>query len=262
MFKSKEYKYPIAEIFTSPQGEGTYSGQLQTFIRLAGCTVGKPYSKERYENPVQPDKCTSDCDPDIGHKPNCAVAKYFQEKSALLPIYTEKCTILDGRTMECDTDYRVKERLFAYEIIALLPQEVKYVCISGGEPMMHPLTSLVDILHNAGKEIRLETSGTIPLNKTFTSFDSHAYIWITCSPKFKALPEMLKIANEIKLLVDEKFDPYQLPEEILKHQLVWLQPINFENKVNMTNLKLCLDWQKKFPNWRISVQMHKIMNVR
>src|SRR4051812_2738266 len=95
--------YPISEIFTSPQGEGLYTGMMMTFIRLAGCSVGRPYPKEKY---VVLPHCEFKCiggDPDMGHGPNCAYAK----STHVLPIYTEQCTLYDGRTFACDTDYRV-----------------------------------------------------------------------------------------------------------------------------------------------------------
>src|SRR5271155_1867576 len=109
-----EKLYPIAEIFTSPQGEGQYCGTMMTFIRLAGCSVGKPFPKDRYYREQDP-----------------------------LPIYTEMCTLYDGRTFECDTDYRVKERLEVSQILDRIPAEVDHVCISGGEPFIHNLNPLV-----------------------------------------------------------------------------------------------------------------------
>lgn len=231
----RDVKYPVSEIFCSPQGEGQYTGAMMTFIRLAGCTVGKPYPKEKY-------------------------AQYNPGNGAL-PIYTEMCTLYDNRTFQCDTDYRVKERLSAKEICQRLAPHVPYTCLTGGEPMMHPILPLVDALHNAGQEVHLETSGTIPLEKVFPTFTTHATIWITVSPKFGILPDMARRANEIKLLVDKDFNPDNLIPEIKEHKKVYLQPINFENEVNAENLKLTMEALKKFPTWRVSLQLHKVLSA-
>ena len=81
--RNEEQKYPISEIFTSPQGEGVYAGAMMTFIRLAGCTVGKPFPKEKYQSRKDPIEGAHNI-------PGLAV-------------YTEKCTLYDGREFACDT---------------------------------------------------------------------------------------------------------------------------------------------------------------
>ena len=126
--------------------------------------------------------------------------------------------------------------------------------------MMHPILPLIDALHSAGKEVHLETSGTIPLQKVFPTFTSHAYVWITVSPKFGVLPEMVKIANEIKLLVDKDFNAGNLSDEMKYHKRVYIQPVNGEYEVNRDNLKQVMELQKRFPNWRVSLQLHKVLS--
>src|SRR5271170_6427812 len=89
-------KYPVSEIFTSIQGEGVYTGTVMTFIRLAGCSVGKKIAEkdraivnQKAEHFSQP--------PGVELKPN--------HLSVLKP-YTEICTLYDGREFLCDTDFR------------------------------------------------------------------------------------------------------------------------------------------------------------
>jgi len=224
--------YPIAEIFVSPQGEGLYTGVLMTFVRLAGCSVGKKFPRSRYTDPKNP-----------------------------LPVYTEQCTLYDGRTFECDTNYRKKEQITSQQIIERIPNAVKHVCITGGEPLIHDLSDLIHHLLSQSISIHLETSGTINI---LPSLDwlMRNQIWITVSPKYNCLPEMIRRANEIKLLVDKDFDVTKLPEGVTNHRLVYIQPVNYENLINYENIKLCLELQKNYPNWRISTQMHKIWHVR
>lgn len=240
-------KYPVSEIFTSPQGEGVYSGTMMTFIRLAGCTVGKPYPKEMYKS-----KTTMVSHHDHDDEEEVIPAKF--------PIYTEECTLYDGRKFACDTDYRVKERLTIDEIMARVPKEIKHICLTGGEPLMHNLYPIYD---RSPGMVHIETSGTIDYRRAFPvrNFisDWGSEVWITVSPKFGCLPEMIERADEIKLLVDEKFNPETLPKEIFDHEVVFLNPVNFEHKMNGANLKLCMNWQKLFPQWRVGTQLHKVI---
>lgn len=249
-------QYPISEVFTSPQGEGLYTGIMMTFIRLSGCSVGKPYPKDFYKIKDMP-HCEFKCeggDPDMGHGPTCTYAK----NSRALPIYTEQCTLYDGRTFPCDTDYRVKARMDIENIISLIPENIKHVVITGGEPLIHNLEPLLIAIINSAKDrfVHLETSGT----KLLTIDPAvRAKMWVTVSPKFPLMELMVSQANEIKLLVDTAFDWETVPESIKKHKRVYLQPVNSEWHVDKGNLKRCVELQKQHPEVGISLQLHKIL---
>jgi len=244
-----ETLFPISEIFTNYQGEGVYAGTLMTFIRFAGCNVGKPYPKEKYE---------------VGFEQG----KQHPSIPAELPIYTEKCTTYDGREFACDTDYRVKQRLAYHEIVGCIPNGVKHVCITGGEPFMHKFMPL--FIERLAKlwQVHVETSGTKPVP------DLNA--WITLSPKQGVRYDAFANADELKLLVDENFDPTKKislenpfndkPMEIelwylAQSVITYLQPINNEHTICAENLKLCLKWQEKFPQFRVCLQLHKAIGA-
>src|SRR6188474_2085955 len=74
------------------------------------------------------------------------------------------------------------------------------VVITGGEPLMHDLTTLTGTLKAAGFETNIETSGAYPLSGTWD--------WICLSPKkFKApLPEVVPFANELKVVIFNQSD--------------------------------------------------------
>lgn len=243
-------KYPIAERFTSPQGEGLYSGVLMHFIRFAGCSVGKrltPPERSEWEKK----------EPNFGRQPG------------IIPIYTEKCCTAIGQEFLCDTDFRTKEALTIEELLDDIPKGVKHICLTGGEPLNQPLEDFLNwIAEDTDYKVHIETSGTVSLTDKYPSYnekDSHdeqGWLWITVSPKLGLLPEMIGIANEIKLLVDENFDVAKIPEDIKDHRLVWLQPINEEFVVDRKNLDRCISLLGEHPSWRLSTQMHKIWNVR
>jgi 7-carboxy-7-deazaguanine synthase len=246
-------KFPISEIFTSVQGEGVHTGVAMTFIRLAGCCVGKPYPKERYE--------TREMETFVG----------LEDMPPEFPIYTEKCTTVHGIEFPCDTDYRVKERLSLPELMERIPKDVERVLITGGEPLIHDITTLITYLWADGKKVHIETSGTVD------ELIDHR-VWVTVSPKFNCYLNMIKRADELKVLVNEKFRTDNLLymktimddgtmiqnvdlTKLAKTKPVFLQPINFENTVNNDNLKRCLEWQKEYPQLRISIQLHKVLGA-
>lgn len=241
--------YPISELFTNPQGEGEYAGAMMGFIRLAGCTVGKPFPKEYYQE----------------------VNRIYENGSSekippQLPIYTEQCTLYDGRTFACDTNYKMSEKLSVHDIMKRIPLNIAHICITGGEPFMHDLNPLVAAIDHRGATAHVETSGTINLGKAFPSGDplrNHSIyaedLWVTVSPKKGILLAMIARANEIKLLVDENFNVDDVPLAIQQHPLIYIQPVNGERTINAKNVKRVMELQKQFPNWRVSLQLHKVL---
>ena len=244
----EEVKYPIAEIFTSWQGEGLWSGTRMTFIRLAGCNVGKPIptSNDLFKFEGK-EKVT--------------------EKYGIIPIWQEECTSWDGRKFLCDTDFRVKERLTASEIIDRVPEEISHICITGGEPLIHPVEHLFDVWYERERKkdsdnlIHIETSGT----KIPRFMHSQTGIWYTISPKINCTKEMIYLANEIKLLVDENFNE-KSAEELVKDRkwntIVWLSAINGVDTLDKSNMNKCKEIAERHPTWRITQQAHKTWEVR
>lgn len=131
----------------------------------------------------------------------------------------------------------------------------RLVVITGGEPLMHNLYDLTQALQNAGFETNIETSGSSPL--------SGSWNWICLSPKkFKApLTEVLEKANELKVVVYNKSD-FKWAEEnavkVSKNCKLYLQPE--WSKCNEM-LPLIIDYIKENPQWELSMQLHKYINV-
>lgn len=127
--------------------------------------------------------------------------------------------------------------------------------ITGGEPLMHDLTELCDELHRHGFMINIETSGAYPL--------SGALDWICLSPKkFKApLPEIYSYAHELKVIVYNRSDfawAERFAERVTSECQLFLQP---EWSVSEKMLPQIIDYVKEHPQWRISLQTHKFMQI-
>ncbi len=131
----------------------------------------------------------------------------------------------------------------------------KLVVITGGEPLMHNLAALTTALHAKGLETNIETSGAHPL--------SGSWDWICLSPKkFKApLPEIVPLANELKVVIfnqsdfswAEKYAALAAPSCKL-----YLQP-EWDKAASVT--PLIIDYIKANPQWELSLQIHKYINV-
>jgi 7-carboxy-7-deazaguanine synthase len=223
-----KHKYPIAETFTSIQGEGVYCGTPMHFIRLAGCNVG-----------VYPKREASSGDP--------------------FPLYS-KCTSVLGAEFECDTNYRTQTYLTVEELLGEIPSAIQHICITGGEPFLHDLEPLIA---NCDRTIHIETSGT----KLIPQEESLSNIWITCSPKAGFLRTNGLSVNEWKFVVSGPADIPKI-EQFFEGLVcfadapVFLQPINCTNEVDPANLQMVRELVMQHPCFRLSAQLHKFLGVR
>ena len=127
--------------------------------------------------------------------------------------------------------------------------------ITGGEPLLYNLDELTKALHGAGFQINMETSGSRPLSGKFD--------WICVSPKkFKApLPEVVAQADELKIIIYNKFDfdwAEKYAEQTSPDCQLYLQP---EWSKEKEMLPLIIDYIKRYPKWKLSLQIHKYINV-
>ena len=129
------------------------------------------------------------------------------------------------------------------------------VVITGGEPLMHDLTQLTKELKQKGYETNIETSGAHPLSGTWD--------WICLSPKkFKApLPEVIPFANELKVVIFNQSD-FKWAEQyaaIVSPQCkLFLQP-EWDKAGIVT--PMIIEYIKQHPQWELSLQIHKYINV-
>ncbi|MES2731097.1 MAG: 7-carboxy-7-deazaguanine synthase QueE [Bacteroidota bacterium] len=127
--------------------------------------------------------------------------------------------------------------------------------ITGGEPLMHNLDELCEALHAAGFQTNIETSGVYPL--------SGRWDWICFSPKkFKAPHEGVYLeANELKVIIYNKSDfewAESFVEKLSPICKLFLQP---EWSRSNEMLPLIIEYVKNHPQWEVSLQIHKFMNI-
>ncbi len=129
------------------------------------------------------------------------------------------------------------------------------VVITGGEPAMHNLELLTNELQNAGLKTNIETSGAYPLTGNWD--------WVCLSPKkFKAPhSSVFDKADELKIIVYNKSD-FDWAEEhatkVGKSCVLFLQP---EWSKEKEMVPMIIDYVKSNPKWKVSLQIHKYMNI-
>jgi len=178
---------------------------------------------------------------------------------------------LSGCNLECsfcDTKYawRKGKDYSTAQILEEIKKQrhrfpTKWICLTGGEPLLQDLSDLVQKLKEEKFKIQVETNATL--------FRPLPVDWYSISPKpekYFFRPEYKKAAKEVKLVVtkDLKLDTIQrLRQEFPEKTPVLLQPqSNREWSLDkgMRLLKQAL--QAGIKNTRLSVQLHKIYALR
>ena len=125
----------------------------------------------------------------------------------------------------------------------------RYVVCTGGEPLLQLDAPLIEALHLSKFEIAVETNGTIPAPDNID--------WICVSPKAGA-PLRQTNGNELKLVYPQTgLDPASLAQ--LQFKYYFLQPMYGPNLA--VNTELAVQYCLKHPQWRLSLQTHKIVGI-
>jgi 7-carboxy-7-deazaguanine synthase (Cx14CxxC type) len=122
--------------------------------------------------------------------------------------------------------------------------------LTGGEPLLQLDAPLVDALHAQGFTIAIETNGTLQ--------PPPGVDWICVSPK-AAAPLALTTGDELKLVYPQ---PLALPErfEQLDFRHFLLQPMDGPDAAR--NTQAAVDYCLAHPQWRLSLQTHKVLGLR
>lgn len=126
----------------------------------------------------------------------------------------------------------------------------RFVILTGGEPGLQVDQTLVDALRSRRFEIAIETNGTVDL--------PGGIHWITVSPKGH---ETLKITegDELKLVYPQTGqDPASFADMAFDN--LYLQPKDGPDQKQ--NTLMALDYCRAHPEWRLSLQTHKLLSIR
>jgi len=181
------------------------------------------------------------------------------------------CNLWSGREADratavckfCDTDFFGVDGLGGgrFESAELLAEAVaekwpaggragkRFVVCTGGEPLLQLDSTLIDALHARGFEIAVETNGTLAAPDGLD--------WICVSPKARA--ELVQRSGDELKLVYPQADAVPETFEGLSFRNFFLQPMDGPSRAANTELalKYCMD----HPQWRLSLQTHKILGI-
>lgn len=159
----------------------------------------------------------------------------------------------------CDTEHQTYQDLTEEEIVAQAAAfPAHLVVITGGEPTLQLTETLIDKLHEAGKTVAIETNGTHPVPRNVD--------WVTASPKSAFVGDagkpVIKTADEVKMVFDGVHIPADPPCGITAaHYLI--QPCDTgDGERNREIINQCVEFIKNNPQWKLSLQTQKILNVR
>ena len=129
--------------------------------------------------------------------------------------------------------------------------------LTGGEPSLFINEAFVEELkQKTGKRIAIETNGTRPIPSNLD--------WVTLSPKSafrggEAEPCMLTRCDELKVVyLGQDLAQY----DAIEAQYRFLQPCFVANEEQRkANMQACVEAVKAYPNWRLSLQIHRVLNI-
>ena len=180
------------------------------------------------------------------------------------------CNLWTGREQDratatcqfCDTDFvgtdgerggKFRDAgALAAEIDSLWPAAYlasKYVVFTGGEPLLQLDAALIDAMHAVGFMIAIETNGTLPVPAGVD--------WICVSPKMGATLVVHK-GDEIKVVIP------QAGQDLADYQALdfanyFVQPMDVP--LAAFNTQLAIDTCRRNPQWKLSLQTHKLLQI-
>ena len=156
----------------------------------------------------------------------------------------------------CDTEFDSGKEMQLEEISLLIQKyPCKWIIWTGGEPTLQLKDEHLLYFKSLGYSQAIETNGT---NKISGLID-----YIACSPKIniEKAREIIPFAHEIRLPVSANDE---IPEISLlpKADNYFLSPVFDGEKSNMSNISYCVEKIKENPLWKLSLQIHKLINIQ
>lgn len=157
----------------------------------------------------------------------------------------------------CDTDFSAYREMTDGEIVdeirnqitEVTPQEGMLVVLTGGEPTLQVDEAFIDLLHENGYVVAMESNGTKEPPKNLD--------WLTVSPKKRVI---VRRCDEVKCIFDGRglVDDYGIEADYY-----YLQPCDVGHELtNRLITERCVEYIKCHPRWRLSLQTHKLIGFK
>lgn len=155
----------------------------------------------------------------------------------------------------CDTDFATGEDMSLEQISdAIKKYPAKWIIWTGGEPTIQLTDEHLRYFKEKGYRQAIETNGTKPVSSLID--------YITCSPKgsYSKVKETVPRADEVRIPMkagDKLPDIHVLP---VAHKY-FVSPVFDGNVMNKDNVAYCVGLVKDNPEWTLSLQVHKLINI-
>ncbi len=208
--------YAVKEMFLTLQGEGVQAGRRAVFVRFAGCNLWSGREADRA---------------------------------------TAVCKFCDTDFVGIDGDGGGKftdAKALSDAVAGLWGQghDLRYVVLTGGEPMLQIDTALIEALHAQAFEIGVESNGTIA---ALPGID-----WLCISPKAGSIV-VQTTGNELKLVWPQTgSDPVAMESWAFDHFLIQPMDCAEANTARDSAITFVMD----HPRWRLTTQAHKMLGLR
>ncbi len=208
--------YAVKEMFLTLQGEGVQAGRRAVFVRFAGCNLWSGREADRATAICQ------FCDTDFVGVDGAGGGR-FADAAALADAVAE----FWGRGAW-----------------------LRYVVLTGGEPMLQIDDALIDALHARGFEIGVESNGTIAAHPGID--------WLCISPKAGS-QVVQQTGDELKLVWPQPgSDTDAMIDWAFDHHLI--QPMDCADAAAARDAAIAFVMDN--PKWRLTTQAHKILGLR
>lgn len=229
---NRRMSYTVKEIFYTLQGEGANTGRAAVFLRFSGCNLWSGREADRATAECQ------FCDTDFVGVDGVGGGRFetaAELAAAVTSCWTGPASLSDEVAGAHSTPQERGRRL---------------VVCTGGEPLLQLDPALIDALHDDCFEIAVETNGTLPAPRGID--------WLCVSPKAGS-ELVLNTGNELKLVYPQSgLDPAQLSRFDFQH--FFLQPMDGPQLREHT--QAAVEYCLTHPQWRISLQTHKLLGIR
>lgn len=154
----------------------------------------------------------------------------------------------------CDTEFETYTEMTEDEIVsAVRSYPATHVILTGGEPTLQLTSSLLQLFEAQGLLVHIETNGTHPLPEG-------PIHWVTCSPKYA--PLRIQRIDELKVVYEGQ-DLSKYDAIVPQPKVFSLQPCDTgDTERNQQILDQTIHYILDHPQWNLSLQTHKIINVK
>lgn len=227
--------YTVNECFLSIQGEGVRAGTVNVFVRFSGCNL----------------RCSVEAGPKSPGGFDCDTEFTSGRKLALDELARqcrEACLISGLELPTGDGGLRATP---------VWPEP--WLILTGGEPGLQVDEELCGFFHDRGCKLAIETNGTVDIPGNLGMKNRVGIDWITLSPKVAEHAVKCLRADELKYV---RGFGQGAPKPAAEADHYLISPAFDGGQVHPKTLAWCNRLVLENPQWRLSIQLHKFLQVR